>query len=243
MATPQTDTISRYLAPRWDEPEDKKLGWIKEAEQDGIGFLKGNRAYQDIDKGIDIIAGLDEDPVPSSLSNVTSNRLKRQIREVVATLSDLRPLWGYVSDNTHYTAAAEVLNKLVYAWWLNTFADRSIRKALQWACISTGYLSPQWDPDYWHRGRGDIVLPVYGPRDVLPIQLGRDGDLQNAYAIIIQTEVPLFQLQQAFPLYQDKIKPDKDSPSWFYRTLRKAIPKFSSPVSYTHLTLPTILRV
>jgi hypothetical protein len=229
--------LSRYTAPpKYDKkgdltPPDRILGWIREAEQEGIAFLKGNRAYEDIDKGIDIIAGLDDDPAPESLSNVYSNRLKRQLREVVATLSNLRPLWGYSTDNEAFKDSAQVLNQLVYSWWLGTFADRSIRQAMQWACVSTGWISPTWDPDFWYFGRGDIALQVYGPRDVLPIQMGKDLDIQRAYAAIIQQEVPLFKVCQAFPEMQDLIKADHNSPSWFKQRLRKAVPRFVSPVA------------
>jgi len=222
--------ISNYLIPPSDAKEDLKLRWLAEAFQEGTRFLKGQRAYEDLDRAIDMIAGLDDDRVPDSLSSVYSNRLKRQLREVVATMANLRPLWGYVSDNEEYKDHAEVLNKLVYAWWLNTFADRSIRQAIQWACISTGYVSPVWDRDFWVTGRGDIKLNVYGPRDILPIQIGRDHDLQKAYAVIIQEEVPLARCRVIYPEYADRIKPDRDSPSWFTRRIRKAVPKFASPV-------------
>jgi hypothetical protein len=225
------DSLSNYLFPHRDASPDRKLGRLKEYEQEGIAFLKGCRAYEDIDKGIDTIAGLDDDPAPESLSNVHSNRLKRQLREVVATLSNLRPLWGYSTDNEAYHQSAQVLNQLVYSWWLSTFADRSIRQAMQWACVSTGWISPGWDPDYWHTGRGDITLNIYGPRDVLPIQMGKDLDIQRAYAAVIQQEVPLFRVCQSFPQYTDKINPDHNSPSWFKQRLRRAMPRFVSPVA------------
>ena len=223
--------LSRFLAPDRLASPDRKLGWLREAEQEGISFLKGNRAYEDIDKGIDTIAGIDDDPAPESLSNVYSNRLKRQLREVVATLSNLRPLWGYSTDNEAYHQSAQVLNQLVYSWWLSTFADRSIRQAMQWACVSTGWISPTWDPDFWHTGRGDIVLNVYGPRDVFPVQMGKDLDIQRAYAAVIQQEVPLFRVCQSFPELQDKITADHNSPSWFKQRLRRAVPRFASPVA------------
>lgn len=225
--------ISRYLAPRKDATEDAKLAWIRECEQEGTAFLRGCRAYPDLDRGIDIIAGMDDDPVPESLSNVYSNRLKRQLREVVATLSNLRPLWGYNADNEEFSKPSEILNKLVYSWWLSTFADRSIRQAMQWACISTGYLSPRWNPDYWQTGRGDIVLDVYGPRDVLPIQMGKDLDLQQAYACVIQQEVPYFRVLRSFPQYAHKVNPDRDNYSWFRKMTQRILPQRlqMSPVS------------
>lgn len=235
-----TSELSRYLCPpRRDNKgnltdPDLILSWLKEAEQEGTSFLKSNRAYEDIDKGIDTIAGLDDDPAPESLSNVYSNRLKRQLREVVATLSNLRPLWGYSTDNEAFHQSAQVLNQLVYSWWLSTFADRSIRQAMQWACVSTGWISPGWDPDFWHIGRGDVVLNVHGPRDVFPIQMGKDLDIQRAYAAIIQQEVPLFRVAQSFPELQDKLHSDRNSPGWLRKTMKRATRLLSpgaSPIS------------
>lgn len=221
------NNLSNYTFPDRNAEPDRKLGRLREYEQEGQNFLKGCRAYEDIDKGIDTIAGIDEDPAPEALSSVYSNRLKRQLREVVATMSNLRPLWGYSTDNEAFKESAQVLNQLVYSWWLSTFADRSIRQAMQWACVSTGWISPTWDPDFWHIGRGDIALQVYGPRDVLPIQMGKDLDYQRAYAVMIQQEVPLFRVCQSFPEYQDKITADNNSPTWFRKQLRKASSRFS----------------
>lgn len=223
-----------YRIPVREAKDDVKLGWIRSAVEEGSNFLKGQIGWEDIDRGMDIIAGADEETVPSTLSGVYSNRLKRQIREVVATMSNLRPLIGFTSDNEKFLAQANANSKLMMGWWQGTFADRDIRSCMQWACGSgTGYVSPIWEPDFWVMGRGDVKLYSYGARDILPIQIGRDHDIQKAYAIIIQTELPIARAHAIWPEYADKLRPDRQASSWFNRSRksgRRAIPRFFSPV-------------
>src|SRR5207302_780161 len=100
---------------------------------------------------------------------------------------------------------ARILNKMLMAWYLNTFADRSIRKALQYAAVTTaGYVSPVWKNDFWIAGKGDIKLNVYGPRSVRPYQIGSDHDLQAAYAVDILDEVPYAKAVATYPTQTDK---------------------------------------
>lgn len=211
--------MSNYRMPQpWDDRyggETYRLGWVREAIQEGTNYLKLQRAYPMLDKAIDVIGGMDEDPIPKALSDLTTNRLRRQAREVVATLCNLRPVFGFKTDNELFQTGSDILNKLTMAWWQGTMADRKFKGALQWAAISTGYISPIWERNYWTTGRGDIDLKVYGTRDVLPIQIGRDHNLQKAYAVIICNEVPISQAMRMYPQYGDKMKPDRETPSWY----------------------------
>lgn len=211
--------------------DDTVQGWMRNAVQEGESFLKSQRAWSDLDRAYDIIAGPDDtERLPKGLSRCYVNRLKRQMREIVATESNLRPMWGFKSDNREYDDQCVVLNKLTNGWWHNTFADRAIRKGLQYAVgLGTGYVGPVWEKDFWCYGRGDIKLHTYGPRDVLPIQLPHDFDLQRAYAVIIRTEVPLAMAHAMYPEYADLIQADRTRPGWFRRGMKKA-QRFMSPV-------------
>jgi hypothetical protein len=228
--------MSDYRAPAlWNNkgertPDDQVTGWLREAVAEGEAFLKSQRAFEDIDLAADIIAGPgNSERLPKTLSRVHVNRLKRQIREMVATQSNLRPTWAYKTDNKDLEDQVVVLNKLVQAWWLGTFADRSVREALQYAnALGTGYVSPVWEKDFWCFGRGDIVLETYGPKDVLPIQLPKSKDLQKAYAVIIRTEAPISMAHAMYPTYADKIKPDRSQPN-LWRRITKRAQRFLSP--------------
>lgn len=221
---------NEWKVPQDNSPEDSILGWIQEAIQEGSRFLEMQRAYEDFDVAIDSIAGRDMVEMPSYRSKVRANRTKRQIREVVSTLSDLRPLWGYKTDNRDLYKQTGVLNNLLLGWYLNTFADRKIRTAIQYASVlGTAYARPIWQKDLWIAGRGDIDLQCYGPRDVLFVQLPKDKNLQRAYAVLIRNEVPIAIAHAMHPDFQDKIVPDRNAPSSMKRGMKRVM-KFASPV-------------
>lgn len=224
-----TGSTSSWRVPPKEANEDRKLGWLKEAFEEGNSFNKNQRAFTNIDQAIDIISGLSENPVPTALSDINVNLIKRQAREIVATLSNLKPMWGYTTKNPAYDQQSFVLNHLVYNWWSSTFADRAIRKALQWSLCGIGYISPVWQPDFWPDGYGDVKLNVYGPRDVLLNQLPADHDIQGAYSVTIQVDEPLAECQRKWPQFADVLKPDR-VPNAFSRRLRRATPQFLSPV-------------
>lgn len=221
---------TQYLAPNKDAKTDTKLGWLREQYEDGESYLKSQRSYKDIDRAIDIIEGRGSERLPRNQSRLQLNMIKRDVRESVATLSNMRPLWGYKSDNPDFKQLAAILNKLLMSWYLGTFADRGIRKALQWAAVGCkGYVSPSWKNDLWVTGRGDIALTDYGPRDVFPFQLGRDHDLQKAYAVTIRDETPFARACATYPTQIDLLDPDRSTPTWMKRGVRR-VQKFLSPV-------------
>lgn len=210
--------------------DDHKLGWLKEASQDGEQYLKSQPSWKDIDKAVDIISNGGMDKVPKGQSRLYLPMLTRDVREAIATLSNMRPLWGYKTDNDDFQQLTQILNKMLMAWYLNTFADRSIRKALQYAAACCkGYVSPVWKNDFWITGKGDIKLNVYGPKGVLPYQIGKDHDLQAAYAVDLIDEVPYAKAYATYPTQTDKFSPDRMTPTWVSKGIRR-VQKFMSPV-------------
>ncbi len=221
-------TTYRYPAQGAD-PQDL-LGRLNEGRTQGETFLQSQRGYEDLDQSIAIIAGTDDRRRPASLSRINPNVLKRNIREIVASLSNIRPMWNFKNDNRDYDDHSAILNKLLHSWYLHTFADRSIRKALQYAAVqSRGYVMPVWSKDFWCFGRGDIELKVLGPRDVIPEQVGPNNDLQKAYTVHIHEEMPLNLAHATWPAFQDLIVPDRSGPSNMRRGGSR-IARFISPV-------------
>jgi len=215
-----------------DTPSDKKIGWLREAIGEAETSQKQQRAYVDMDRALDVVAGVSANDTRQarSLSGVRVNRAKRNVRELVATLSNLRPMWGYKNDNHDFDQHALILNKMVTAWWHNTFADRAIRKALQYAFVmGAGYISPVWQRDYWSVGRGDIHLNVYGPRDVLFVQLPPDHNFQKAYAVAIRIRTPVHIAHMMWPDQADKLKPTYQATGSVKRGMGR-IQSFMSPL-------------
>lgn len=210
---------------------DKKVGWLREAVEEAQRYQKTQRTYVDMDRALDVIAGIgaNEARQARTLSGVRVNRAKRNVRELVATLSNIRPMWGYKNDNHDYDSHALILNKMVNSWWHSTFADRAIRKALQYAFVmGTGYISPVWVRDYWGPGRGDIHLNVYGPRDVFFVQLPQDHNFQKAYAVVIKIRTPIHLAHAMWPEQADKLKPEYMASGTFKQGMSR-VNKFVSP--------------
>lgn len=221
---------TQYRAPAQLANEDAKLGWLREAVQEGTNLIEQSGSRSDLVKVYNSLLGIDSEKLPKNRSLVTSRRTKRQIRETIGTLCDLRNVWTYKTDNKGYDINAAVLTKISKAWWHMTFADMGMRAALQYAAVGgTGYLSPTWVRDYWSIGRGEIVLEGLGPGQVLPIQLPENNDLQRAYAVVIKHEMPISLAHALHPLFIERIVPDRDTPTMLQRAVEK-MARFVSPV-------------
>lgn len=232
MANPVSSErrTSETIAPFFTAPEDTKLAWLKEAVREGETFIRNQTSYQDYERAKNIIAGVHEAKIPMQLSRVTVNLTKRLVREIVGTMSNLRPLWGFDTDNKDFDVQVNILNKLLMNWYMTTFADRWIKKWAQYAAVfGTGYAGPDWHSDFWTQGRGDIVLKIYSPEDVLPTQVPKDGDIQRAYAVTLHEEVPLNLARAMFPTKSHLIVPDRSAPSGLRKGLGK-MASFLSPV-------------
>src|SRR6266403_3819589 len=134
-----------WQAPPQAVAESLRVGWLNEVTEEGQNWLRGQRGYKDFHRSLDILAGQDSSTSLSAeyRSRVSTNRLKRNVREVVGTMSKLRPMWGYHSDNKAYASQAEMMNKVTRAWYLEQFADRSIKEALQYAAATgRGWVRP-----------------------------------------------------------------------------------------------------
>lgn len=221
---------SEYVFPLEYATEDHKVGWLRESVKQGETFIRNSPSYADFEQAKNIIAGTQQNKIPQSLSHISVNLQKRIIRDIVATMSNLRPLWGYSTDNRELDSQSEVLNKLLLAWYQSTFADRKIKEALQYAAaMGTGWIGPDWKKDFWTRGRGDVTLNVYSPENVLPFQLPADHDIQRAYAVSLREEVPINLARAMFPTMAGKLIADRNAPSGLKKGIGK-MASFLSPV-------------
>lgn len=207
--------FSNWQVPQFEASEGRKLGWLTETVQEGQAWFKSQRGYGDMRKALDVISGRMNDIIPEYRSALNTNRLKRNVREVVGTLSDIRPLWGYHSDNEAFSKQAEMMNKVTRAVYIQNFFDRDIREAIQWAAATcTGYIRPMYRRDMAGYGHGDVCLKAYGSPSILPVQLPQDNNLQGAYSVTILDEMPIFQAHAFWPEFQDRITPNS-SQFWY----------------------------
>lgn len=223
-------TQDDFICPSQSIPEDLRLRFLQAKVREGETFLQTQPGFEDIARAKEIIAGILDNKVSDQLSKINVNFEKRLIRDVVATMSNLRPLWGYSNDNPELDKNTEVLNKLLLSWYQTTYADRQIKKWCQYAAVlGTGYIGPTWESAFWSRGRGDIALKVYGPDEVIPCQLPKDGNLQRAYMVTLKEETPINLARAMMPTMAQKIVPDRNSPSGMRKGINR-MTSFLSPV-------------
>src|SRR5271170_6245826 len=99
MATDPRPTLQYY---DWQVPpaalsDSHKIGWINESTEEGQAWYKSQRgATDDVRRALDVISGRESSrrAEVEARSKIAPNRLKRNMREVVGTLSKLRPMWG-----------------------------------------------------------------------------------------------------------------------------------------------------
>ena len=213
----------------WQSPpagtsEDRRLGWLSEATEEGQLWLKAQRGYSDFRKSLDILSGIDTTPTLADYrSKVSTNRLKRNVREVVGTMAKLRPMWGYHSDNKSYETQAAMMNKVTRAWYLESFADRKVKEALQYAAATgRGWARPVYRRRMYGTGAGDITLFTYGAPCFLPNQLPASGDWQEAYAVHILEEMPVAMAHGMFPSFQDRLTPHSSRYWYMNDNVRKS---------------------
>lgn len=198
--------------------EDELKSWIRDAKAEGISYLKSCRAYTDLSTAIDIIAGkvnsdLDTKNLPKTLSKIYVPSIKRDVKEMVAILSNIRPSWIYetrnIKDET-WAKQAKIQNGLSKDWYERNFVDRDIKKLLQLGTVEgTGYLSPIWNPHLYGIGKGGIELKTYRYDEVLPVQIPKDFNLQNAYANILVDEMGINRARKTFPHKAHLLVPDR----------------------------------
>lgn len=201
--------------------EDRKLGWLNESVEEGQSWLRAQRGYADYRHSMDILSGKGGDPNLSEYrSKLATNGLKRDIREIVGGLANIRPLWGYHSDNKAFAKYATMMNKVTRAIYLEKFFDRSLKEALQYAAATcTGWVRPVFRRRM--NGRSGIQLLTYGSPCVLPNQIPSSNDWQEAYVVHLLDEIPIYQAHAMFPEFQDRLHPTK-SLYWYSPEIRKS---------------------
>ena len=231
--------ISDYRMPQQSATMDTKAGWLRETIQAGQQWLRSQRAYPSIAEARDLILSVPEEQQPKDLSKIRIPRTKRQIRELVSIMANLKPTAANKTDNAKFYDTAEIFNKMDRWWWFQTFFDRRLRQVFQRAAVDgTGYASHVWDPDFFGKNRGDIRTDVYGADQVYLIQPPADHDLQECYAVFMKRRVAIWKVQAKYPMMAHMITPDHGASGWTQKGL-DYVQSFgfrSSPLK--HLTGP-----
>ena len=189
-------------------PGKKRIAWQRDIIEESEGWLRQQPFWNDLELAEKIIRGNELVKPDENRSDLTSNRLKRIGREMVAAISDVRypeDIWH--SDNRAYANTLTMFSKMAHALWYEGKAPYSVRKLTQWFMLGgTGYM---W-PIYRRRRLVDTdsngeCFDEYSPRNVLPFMID-ERDWQDTYAVTMMKMVSPPKAHAMFPLFQDQIR-------------------------------------
>jgi len=203
--------------------------WAKQQKDDGIEYFESSPGFEQLEESVRILSGRpnagtaakQKDPKYSKLS---TNRLKRDLREMVNSLSEIRYNPGYGAGNNDLHATAETLNNVGYFWWVGRFIDLKFKKGIQWMAISPcGWIEICYRTIPGERGKKAIDCIPMSAFDVVMTGVTESGDHQEAYAVTLIKDVPVYLAHALFPDNQNDLKPDRETPnSWYERVRAKA---------------------
>ncbi len=197
-----------WQAPVWEAPDDVKLSFVKRCIEQGISWFHDSNRSMNLTRAMDILAGKTGGKVSTRWANFTTGDLKRGVLEIIEALSDIRPYWGYSTENKAFLSECNMMSKVAKAIYMESFVDRAIRDALQYAAISgAGFIYPYYSRSRFGMGDGEFVFMALGQPDVLPIQLPRGRNYQNAYIVTLVVPMGVAEAHARFPEYQAYLKP------------------------------------
>lgn len=215
--------LQEWQVPPQASDDIRKLNWLKEQMEEGQAWLRSQRGYGDWKKAMDTLAGRpDAQAIPTYRSQLVTGRLKRNTKEVIGACANIRPIWAYSSDNAAFSSQRDMMNKTTKAIYLEQFLDLGIKQTLQWsAATCTGWLRPCYRRDMAGTGKGNLTFLSYGAPSVLPTQLPSNNNWQEAYAVTLLDELPVYMAHGMFPDFQEELRPTK-SMFWYSSDIRKA---------------------
>ena len=205
--------MARTDDQRWQPPDrltpgTKRAGWVDDIISDGERWLQSQPFWADLAKAENLIRGKEQLKADENRSSLTSNRLKRIFREMVAGLSDVRYPDAWSSDNKSYAATTAMFTKVAKGVWYESKAPLSFRRMCQWMVL--GGMGSLW-PVYRRRKLVDpqstaLCFDDYGPRDLVPFQVD-ERNWQESYSVTVVKMMSLYKAHALFPVFADRLRP------------------------------------
>lgn len=215
--------MSSWQVPPQAASESYKLGWLGEHREDGLSWHRSQRGYGDWQKAFEILSGrADMSRAPSYRSSIQTARLKRNLKEVRGAVANIRPIWGYATDNEALKDQANMMNHVTAAIYAEQFLDLSVKRLVDWSMTTcTAFAHVGYRRDMAGTGEGHLFIDAYGQPSVYATQLPSDGDYQKAYAVSLMDEIPIYMAHGLFPKFQDRLYPTS-SKFWYASEIRTA---------------------
>lgn len=200
----ELDTVT-WQVPKFESSAGERLNWVEEQIQEGEGFLEGQACYRELSRNLQIFDAVFRKD--KSRSTLVTNELKYDIRKFCETLAEVREIAAYSSDVPAYKQLAEMFTKVAKAIYLESDFPFQILKVLQYASVmGIGYLWPKVRAEEYGYGERRLVFDALGLLDVVPVQIPKSNDVQDAYAVTVYDYMPIAEACGRFPLQQGQFQ-------------------------------------
>jgi hypothetical protein len=193
--------------------DPRVLGWLAEARQDGDRINRADPSYEQIEPAMRYIVGeqLSADRKRLKyLPQVVINESRKAMQAHVATLTDLKPLFGWRTLNPSYQRQADLLNQYAIAEWVTTMADLDLGDTVKISLAAgTGDLICDWDPHAPFGGAHQ--LSARDPRDTLPIRPSHNRSPQLWEGVMLREEHTVNALKGMYPGKSQFLRQASDS--------------------------------
>ena len=190
------------------EHEQRVARWCEAVFEEAKNDLERNDEIVAIDRAINYLMGKQwVERRPQYKASPVANRLWSNLTQLVSYLTDIRPVFEIKANNKLYDGHAEVLNKLVRAWFMNEDVDMSIAMIIIHAALTIGYGRLIWNPEL-KNGEGELELTPLGAMDLIPIRPGHT--LQRSLGCIYRCPKPLLWFQEKYPMAGFRVPVDKE---------------------------------
>lgn len=192
------EKVRDWQVPTFEASPEKRQGWVNEAVTDGDKWVESQN-IRDADLSLLTASGGEK---------LKTNSIKADIRKFVETIADVREIATYGAAGEQFKPIVETYNRMLKFIYQKSHFPRQDRKALQFSvCLKRGYLWPRFIRKDFGWGRGEVVFQELGPRQVLPIQLPTDHDIQGAYGCTVIEALGIAEAHARFPYFQDELNP------------------------------------
>ena len=215
---PLPDASTRY--------NNALTGFLEAALQEGQAFLREEPGFSDIEKNLRYMTDGDlQERRPRTIAWYTVNRSSKAIGEIIAAITDTKPVLGYQTSNPDLSAQADIITKRARSWWFTNDIDLRLGDVTSWAAVTgTGYSILEYDPI-----RDDTRMTTIDPRDVIPIRPSSRNSIQDCLGIITREPMSLNIARGLFPEFKDRIEADYEGSFWRHR-LRRSMDAVQSAV-------------
>lgn len=228
--------LKSWQCPKYGSNLREVRDWAKQQVDDGIDYQRAEPGFEQLEESVRILSGYPDKPLAEKqrdlrYSKLNPNRLKRNLREMVNSLAEIRYIPGYSSNNNDLHDQAETLNKRSQFWYFDSFADLKLKKAIQWMAIGPrGWIEIAYRRMPGERSRCDIDLIPHSFADVVCTGMTESGDHQEAYTVTIIKDLPPYLAHSLFPEHQGELTPDRETPTGWFEKMRDKLREVTQDV-------------